>query len=49
MLLLWLNQKYNIERYGRPTWRMLVEAVDMKISGDNYELAERIASKHPAG
>ena len=49
VLLLWLNQKYNVERYGRPTWKMLVEALDMKSGGNDHELAERIASRHPAG
>ena len=49
VLLLWLNQKYNVERCGMPTWRMLVKAVDMKTGGDNHELAQRIALNHPAG
>ena len=49
ILLLWLNQKYNVERFGRPTWRMLVEAVDKKTGGNNHDLAKKIAFKHPAG
>ena len=49
VLLLWLDQKYNVERFGPPTWRMLVEAVDKKTGGNNHDLAKEIASNHPAG
>ena len=49
VILLWLNQKYKIDRFGPPTWRMLVEAMDKKTGGNNHELAKEIASKHPTG
>jgi hypothetical protein len=49
VLLLWLNKEYNVERFGPPTWRMLVEAVNKKSGGNNYELAKQIALNHPAG
>ena len=49
VLLLWLCQKYNVRRFGPPTWKMLVEAVDKKTGGNNHELAKEIASNHPAG
>jgi hypothetical protein len=49
VLLLWLNKKYNEKKYGPPTWRMLVEAVNKKTGGDNHELAKQIALNHPAG
>ena len=49
VLLLWLRQKYNVKKFGPPTWRMLVEAVDKKAGGNNHDLAEEIASNHPAG
>ena len=49
VLLLWLRQKYNVDRFGPPTWRMLAIAVDKKTGGNNHELAEEIASNHPAG
>ena len=49
VLLLWLNQKYKVERFGPPTWRMLVEAVDKKTGGNNHELAKEIALNHPIG
>ena len=48
VLGLWLQQKYKVERFGRPTWRMLVEAVDREGGGNNHELAKKIALKHPA-
>jgi hypothetical protein len=47
-LKLWLQQKYDTERFGPPTWRTLVEAVDQKAGGNNNELAKKIASNHPA-
>ena len=49
MLLLWLHQKYNVERFGPPTWRMLVEAVDKTSGGKYHDLAEKIASNHAIG
>ena len=49
VLQLWLDQKYNRNRFGPPTWRMLVEAVDKETGGNNHELAKKIASKHLAG
>ena len=49
VLLLWLCQKYRVDRYGPPTWRMLTEAVDKKTGGDNHELAKQIALTHPTG
>ena len=49
VLLLWLKQKYNVEKFGPPTWKRLVEAVDRKGGGNNHELAKEIASNHPAG
>ena len=49
VLLLWLNQDYNVKKHRPPTWRMLVEAVNKKSGGDNHKLAKQIASNHPAG
>ena len=49
VLLLWLHQKYNVERFGQPTWKMLVEAVNKKTGGNDHDLAKKIASHHPAG
>ena len=49
VLLLWLAQHYNVEKFGPPTWRMLVEAVDKKSGGNDHELAKEIASNHQGG
>ena len=49
VLLLWLDQGYDAEKYGRPTWRMLVTAVDKETGGNDHELAKKIADQHPAG
>ena len=43
----WLLKGYNYQRFGSPTWRMLVEAVGDPAGGDNVALAETIAKKHP--
>ena len=49
VLLLWLRKQYNVDRFGPPTWQMLVEAVDKKSGGNNHELAKQIALNHQAG
>ena len=46
VLLVWLRQRYNVERFGPPTWWRLVEAVDSS-AGGGTALAMAIASKHP--
>ena len=43
----WLKQCYNVERFGLPSWRMLVEAVDSHAGGGNHALAKKIAFAHP--
>ena len=35
VLLLWLHKMYNVEKYGPPTWEMLVEAISKDSSGNN--------------
>ena len=47
VLLWWLRQHYNVERFGPPTWRRLVEAVDSPAGGNQPALAKAIANKHP--
>ena len=49
VLLLWLKKEYDVESFGPPTWRMLVEAVNKRTGGNNYEMAKQIALNHPAG
>ena len=43
VLLLWLRQRYDFKRHGRPTWRRLVEEVERF----NPTLAADIANRHP--
>lgn len=47
VLTKWLQKSYNVDRYGPPTWRMLVKAVGSPVGGKNYALAETIAKAHP--
>ena len=47
VLRTWVMHRYNIEKYGPPTWRRLVEAVD-RVTGNDHELAKKIALNHPA-
>ena len=36
-----------VERFGKPTWRRLVEAVEDHVGGNNRALAQAIAAEHP--
>ena len=47
VLLAWLRHRYNIKRYGPPTWRRLVEAMDNPAGGNNHALAKTIAEHYP--
>ena len=49
VLHVWLKQRYNVDKYGLPTWRRIVEAVDSPAGGGNHALAKAIASRYPAG
>ena len=42
--LLHINQ---VDKFGKPTWRRLVMAVEGAAGGDNPALAETIATEHP--
>ena len=42
----WLQKGYNYQRFGSPTWRMLVKAVGDPAGGNNTTVAEVIANKH---
>ena len=42
----WLQQAYNTERFGPPSWKVLVSAVAHPFGGNNYALAQQIAHRH---
>ena len=42
----WLRKNYNVQRFGEPTWKKLVEAVAASNGGNNIALAQRIAADH---
>ena len=46
VLRIFLSHRYNIDKYGPPTWRRLVEAVDNPAGGNNHALAKKIAEHH---
>ena len=37
-----------VESFGRPSWRRLVEAVQDPVGGNNLALAQAIATEHPS-
>ena len=42
-------RKYNVQRFGEPTWQRLVKAVGYSAGGANMSLARKIARRHKAG
>ena len=42
----WIKQEYNVSRFGHPSWRGVVRAVDLKAGGCDHLLAKKIASEH---
>lgn len=42
----WLARRYDVEEFGEPTMRRLVEAVGSKSGGNNRSLAADIAKKY---
>ena len=46
MLTMWLRLDYSFEKYQRPSWRRLVEAVAQPTGGGNPCLAMEIAQRH---
>ena len=46
VMVKWLQKSYDTERYGPPTWKMLVAAVGNRTGGANPALAKEIAEKH---
>ena len=43
----WLKGLHNVQKYGHPSWRTLVQAVAHPSGGGNPALAYSIAAKHP--
>ena len=41
----YLKKNYNVERFGLPTWKKIVEAVEKPAGGGNVAQAERIAKE----
>ena len=46
VLTQWLSKTYNVERFGEPSWKLLVKAVSDQAGGSDRALAETIARKH---
>ena len=46
VLQIFFKQCYNIQKFGPPMWRKLVEAVDSPAGGNNHALAKKIAKDH---
>ena len=46
VIVLWLQREYDVEQYGPPSWRALVEAVADPTGGNDTHLAESIAEKY---
>ena len=44
----WLQQQYDVKKYGQPTWQMLVKAINSRAGGNDPTLAKTIALNHPA-
>ena len=41
-----LNKNYDFEKFGVPSWKLIVEAVGCKAGGNNKDLALTIAKQH---
>ena len=42
----WLQKNYNVERFGEPSWSLVVRAVSHPAGGGDHALALRIATKY---
>ena len=41
----WLKRMYNTDRFGPPTWKMLMDVVANRNGGNNNRLAKEIARR----
>lgn len=46
VILLWLRQKYDVQKHGLPSWRKLVKVISSSSGGQNPALAKTIAFRH---
>ena len=46
MLVTWLQQCYDTQKFGPPSWRMLCQAISKPAGGNNPALAREIAEHH---
>ena len=46
VIVLWLQREYDVEQYGPPSWRALVEAVADPAGGNDTDLADTISEKY---
>ena len=46
MLLAWVQQHYDINEFGPPSWRLLCQAIFKEAGGNNPALARKIAEHH---
>ena len=46
VLTIWLNQMYDVQKFGEPSWAVLVKAIASTAGGRNPALALHIAQKY---
>ena len=46
MLLAWLRERYDVKRFGLPSWKLLCQCIQRPGGGNNPGLARKIAEKH---
>ena len=49
VIMEWLKRNYPSSSLKPPTWKILVDAVEHPVGGNNRAKAEEIASRHKAG
>ena len=47
VILTWLQQEYDVNKHGKPSWRKLLECIGSSAGGANPALAMRLAAHHP--
>ena len=46
VILAWLQQHYDTQRFGQPSWKLLSKAVHNPVGGNNPALARKLAEEH---